>query len=53
MTTEKWVELLKTKCEQESYEKLIELRLIKSRYNVLIGNYQEALDDIDLILMDY
>ena len=35
---------------KDDIEKLIELRLIKSRYNVLIGNYQEALDDIDLIL---
>jgi tetratricopeptide (TPR) repeat protein len=35
---------------KDDIEKLIELRLIKSRYNVLIGKYQEALDDIDLIL---
>jgi tetratricopeptide (TPR) repeat protein len=35
---------------KDDIEKLIELRLIKSRYNVLIGKYQEALDDLDLIL---
>jgi len=35
---------------KDDIEKLIELRLIKSRYNVLIGKYQEALDDIDLVL---
>ena len=35
---------------KDDIEKLIELRLIKSRYNILIGNYQEVLDDIDLIL---
>ena len=35
---------------KDDIEKLIELRLIKSRYNVLIGKYQEVLDDIDLIL---
>ncbi len=46
---DKILDKLKNKFKDD-IEKLIELRLIKSRYNVLIGNYQEALDEIELIL---
>lgn len=46
---DKILDKLKSKYKDD-IEKLIELRLIKCRYNVLIGNYQEVLDEIELIL---
>ena len=37
---------------KDDLEILMELNLIKSRHNVLIGNYQKALNDLDLVVAE-